>query len=87
VTLKDLQKVIESQPASDNNQQLQKLRGKLFWTWKSFHHRKDNAKHKGGCCFNHIIGPCKKDGVEKPFFDYEKLIYRALLMIATLGFM
>jgi len=27
------------------------------------------------CCFNHIIGLPSKDGLEKPIFDYEKIIY------------
>ena len=27
----------------------------------------------------HIIGLPKKDGIEKPLFDYENLLYRALL--------
>jgi hypothetical protein len=57
---------------------LQKLKGKPFWIWEPVHHRSAYAKYKGQDCFNHIIGPCKKDGVEKTFFDYERLIYRAL---------
>ena len=35
--------------------------------------------------FNHIIGPPKKDGVEKPFYDYEKLLYNALLGSHDIG--
>jgi hypothetical protein len=76
MTFKDLQKAIESQPSSDHNQ-LQKLRGKIFWNWGSYDHRRT---YRGNCCFNHIIGPPKKDGVEKPFYDYEKLLYNALLV-------
>ena len=34
---------------------------------------------KGYCCFNHIIGLPKKEVVEKPIFDYEKLLYDSLL--------
>lgn len=34
---------------------------------------------KGYCCFNHIIGLPKKEAVEKPIFDYEKLLYDSLL--------
>jgi hypothetical protein len=79
MTWKDLQRVIESQPSSNQNQQqLQKLKGKPFWNWASYDHRKEHTKYKGQDCFNHIISPCKKDGVEKTFFDYEYLIYRAL---------
>ncbi|MFZ0344061.1 MAG: hypothetical protein WAM27_05990 [Nitrososphaeraceae archaeon] len=39
MTFKDLQKVIESQPNSKQNNQLQKLRGKPFWIW-------DKPRHK-----------------------------------------
>jgi hypothetical protein len=78
VTFKDLQRVIESQPNADHNQ-LQKLRGKEFWQWESFEHKKEDRKFRGACCFNHIIGLPKKGGIEKPFFDYQREIYKALL--------
>ena len=78
MTFKEIQKVIESQPASDHNQ-LQKLRGKDFWNWESCEHRRKHAAYRGNCCFNHIIGSPKKDGVEKPLFNYEKLLYRVLI--------
>jgi hypothetical protein len=32
------------------------------------------------CCFNHIIGLPRKDGIEKSIFDYEKLLYDSLLI-------
>jgi hypothetical protein len=78
VTFRDLQKIVESQPAAANQQQLQRLKGKPFWIWEPVHHRSTNARYKGQCCSAHILGLCKKDGVEKPFYDYEKLVYRAL---------
>jgi hypothetical protein len=34
---------------------------------------------KGECCFNHIIGLPTKEGLEKPIFDYQELLYEALL--------
>jgi hypothetical protein len=77
MTFKDLQKAIESQPSSDHNQ-MQKPRGKILWNWGLYDHRRKHAIYRGNCCFNHIIGPPKKDGVEKPFYDYEKLLYNAL---------
>jgi hypothetical protein len=81
VTFKDLQKVIESQPALNQNQ-LQKLRGKPFWIWDKTRHRESNSNRvtKGECCMQHIIGLCKKDGIEKPFYDYEKELYKALMI-------
>jgi hypothetical protein len=77
VTFKDLQRVIESQPALNQNQ-LQRLRGKPFWIWDKTRHKEVSARHKGECCMQHIIGLCKKDGIEKPFYDYEKELYKAL---------
>ena len=78
MTFKDLQRVIESQPGQGLNQ-LQKLRGKPFWIWDKTRHKTRDRVTKGECCFNHIISLPKKDGKEFPLFDYEKLLYRALL--------
>ena len=82
MTFKDLQKFVESESGgtSESNQILvQKLRGKPFWEWGRKEHKRMDVAHKGQCCFNHIIGLPKKDGVEKPLYDYESLLYRALL--------
>jgi hypothetical protein len=80
VTFKDLQKVIESQSGgAESTQLLQRLRGKVFWHWDPFEHKRKDITHKGACCFNHIVGLPKKDRIEKPLFDYEKLMYKALL--------
>ena len=82
MTLRDLQRLISSQ--SDNHssspQELlfAKLRSKSFWLWDSTKHRELARTSKSGCCFNHIIGLPKKDGIEKPFFYYEKMLYQAL---------
>jgi hypothetical protein len=70
----------ESQSGTGLNNQLQRIRGKPFWYWDKTRHKKRDRITKGECCFNHILGPPKKDGVEKPFFyDYEHQIYRGLL--------
>ena len=34
----------------------------------------------GDCCFNHIVGLPTKNGVEKPMFDYQKLLYDSSLI-------
>ena len=59
--------------------QLQKLRDKPFWITDSAKHRSRDMTTKGACCFNHIIGLPKKDGKRKPMFDYEGVLYKALL--------
>jgi hypothetical protein len=78
VTFKDLQRVIESQPGQGLDQ-LQKLRGKPFWYWDKTRHKASDRVTKGECCMQHIIGLPKKDGKEYPMFEYEKLLYKALL--------
>jgi hypothetical protein len=30
------------------------------------------------CSFNHILGLPKKNGYDKPFFDYEKILFDTL---------
>ena len=80
MTFRDLQKIVQqSQSGPEQSHLLQRLTGKPLWIWDSSHH-KDKGRIRGGnCCFNHIIGLPRKDGVLKPFFDYEKMWYMALL--------
>jgi hypothetical protein len=82
LTFKDLQKVIESQPDYSNPkqlQQLERLRDKVFWYWDPGKHKEKDRSSNGDCCFNHIIGLPRKNGKRKPLFDYEKMLYMALL--------
>jgi hypothetical protein len=80
-TFKDLKKKITS---SGNQQQQQtpsfdKLQNKPFWIWNIEEHKLEDIRTKGECCFNHIIGLPTKEGLEKPIFDYQELLYEALL--------
>ena len=80
MTFKDLQRVIESHPASQQSQ-LQRLKGKPFWFWKDVeYHRQRYKINKGQDCFNHLIGLPKKNGKEYPLWDYEKELYKALML-------
>ena len=80
MTFKDLQKVIESRPSQGINQlQLQKLKGKPFWIWDKARHKEKDRITKGECCFQHLVGLPKKNGKEMPLYDYEKMLYDALL--------
>jgi hypothetical protein len=81
VTFKDLQKLIESQPDHDNPEQsqLERLRDKPFWVWIRNNHKRMSMIHKDNCCFNHIIGAPTKNGVEMAIFEYERMLYRALI--------
>jgi hypothetical protein len=80
VTFKELQKLVQSQSGPEQSQLLQRLRDKPFWYWDPKQHKQEDIKIKGDCCFNHIIGLPIKDKVEKPLFDYEKLLYDSLLV-------
>ena len=80
MTFKELQKLVQSQSGPEQSQLLQRLRDKPFWIWDQTTHKQEDIKTKGDCCFNHIIGLPKKDRVEKPMFEYEKLLYDSLLI-------
>jgi hypothetical protein len=66
LTFRDLQKVIESQVGPGHSQQLQRQKDKPSWIWDPTQHKQEDIKTKGDCCFNHIIGSPRKDGIEKP---------------------
>ena len=72
MTFKDLQKLIQSQSNEEQNQLLTRLRDKPFWIWNTKQHKQEDIKTNGECCFNHIIGLPRKDGIDKPLFDYER---------------
>ena len=95
MTFKDLQKVVESQPEYQSQQStpeieqlIQRLRTKaqgVFWQWVRATHKDRDRITKGDCCFQHLIGLPKKNGVELPLFDYEFMLYRALLQPSYLN--
>ena len=83
MTFKDLKRKITS---SSNQQQQQtqsfdKLHNKPFWIWDIQEHKQEDIRTRGECCFNHIIGLPTKGRIEKPLFDYEKLLYDSLLLL------
>jgi hypothetical protein len=47
--------------------------------WNIEEHKQEDVRTRGECCFNHIIGLPTKGRIEKPLFDYEKLLYDSLL--------
>jgi hypothetical protein len=49
-----------------------------FWISSIEEHKKADIANNGKCCFNHIIGLPKKDGIDKPIFDYEMQLVNAL---------
>jgi hypothetical protein len=81
LTFKDLEKrvTIETQQTS---RLFEKLGNKPFWIWNIEQHKKEDFRTKGACCFNHIIGLPTKERIEKPIFDYQKILYEALLILS-----
>ena len=53
---------------------LEALKGKPFWIWDLYNHKSEDARTSGNCCFNHIVGLPRKNGLEMPIFDYENMI-------------
>jgi hypothetical protein len=54
-------------------------KNKPFWIWNIEEHKKEDIKTHGECCFNHIIGLPQKNGIDKPLYDYEKIIFDSLV--------
>jgi hypothetical protein len=72
------------QKASQQQRQQQKssfdiLLNKTFWIWNKQEHLKLAQETNQQCCFNHIVGLPQKGGIAYPLFDYEKLLYDALM--------
>jgi hypothetical protein len=76
IVFKDLQKLVShSQQENTRKELFQRLRNKPFWIWNIEEHKQEDIKTNGHCCFNHIIGLPQKGGIDKPLFDYEKIIF------------
>jgi hypothetical protein len=51
---------------------------KPFWISDIEEHKKADIANDGNCCFNHVVGLPKKDGIYKPIFDYEMQLINTL---------
>jgi hypothetical protein len=86
MTWKDLRKWVSDVQGNNvsNNQLLLNaekfaiFRDKPFWIEDVELHKAEDLRTLGNCCFNHIIGLPKKDGIEKKIFDYEMQLVEAL---------
>jgi hypothetical protein len=61
-----------------NSQRFAIFHDKPFWISDISEHKREDIRCKGNCCFNHIVGLPKKEGIEKPIFDYEMQLTTAL---------
>jgi hypothetical protein len=81
VTFKDLKKRVGLEAITQEQFRLtERLHNKPFWIWNIEEHKQEDIDTKGDCCFNHIIGLPIKEEIEKPIFDYEKILYDSLLV-------
>jgi hypothetical protein len=82
LTFKDLKKRLSVLEATTIQQSkiFDKLCSKPFWIWDIQTHKQQDIKTKGNCCFNHIIGLPTKDQIEKPIYDYQKLLHDSSLI-------
>src|SRR5829696_3136166 len=87
--IKDLQRLMEKEQstAESNSKEMQgllkKLRDRPFYIWSSDKHRLASDPRntiKGLCCFNHIIGLPQKNGIAQPLWNYQDMIYKALMV-------
>jgi hypothetical protein len=76
MTFKHLKKkILQLEPSSQQTRFFELLHGKPFWIWDIQQHKAEDFRTRGLCCFNHIIGLPKRNQIEKPLFDYEKIIH------------
>jgi hypothetical protein len=79
VTFKDLKKRVTLETTQQRSKLFERLQDKPFWIWNIGEHKQQDIRTKGECCFNHIIGLPQKDGDDKSLYDYEQIIYDALV--------
>jgi hypothetical protein len=81
ITFKELRKLMQQSQQSTEDPAMENLKRRLkdkpFFFWGADHKYVTASKN---CCFNHIIGLPRKNGKEYPMFDYEYLLYKALML-------
>ncbi|MFL6365946.1 MAG: hypothetical protein ACJ719_12180, partial [Nitrososphaeraceae archaeon] len=80
MTFKDLKKRLSLETTFHQQSKLSEiLMNKPFWIWNIEEHKQEDINTNGDCCFNHIIGMPQKDGLDKPLYDYEGIIFDSLV--------
>jgi hypothetical protein len=92
VTFKDLKKVVslETTIIQQQSKLLEICKDNPFWIWDIEAHKLQDIKTTGNCCccvnhivcccVNHIIGLPTKDQMEKPIYDYQKILHDSSLI-------
>ena len=79
MTFKDLKKRVTLEVTQQQSRLTERLKNKPFCIWNIGKHKREDTRTNGDCCFNHIIGLPSKDTVDKPLYDYEKIIFDSLI--------
>jgi hypothetical protein len=79
LTFKDLKKRVSLELTQQQSKLLERLQDRPFWIWNIEEHKQEDIKTNGECCFNHIIGLPQKGSVDKPLYDYQRIIYASLV--------
>jgi hypothetical protein len=79
VTFKDLKKRVSLESAQQQSKLFDVCRDKPFWIWNIEEHKREDIITNGDSCFNHIIGLPLKDGINKPLYNYQRIIFDALV--------
>jgi hypothetical protein len=79
LTFRDLKKRVSLEVIQQQSKPFERLKDKPFWIWNIEEHKQEDIRTNGDCCFNHIIGLPHKDGIDKPLYDYEKMIFYSLV--------
>ena len=79
MTFKDLKKRVSLELPQQQSTFFGRLQNKPFWIWNIEEHKQQDIKTNGDCCFNHVIGLPSKDAVDKPLYDYERIIFDCLI--------
>jgi hypothetical protein len=78
LTFKDLKKRASIETTQQQSRLFERLMNKPFWIWNTKEHKQEDLRTRGECCFNDIIGLPTKERIQKPIFDYQKLLYDGL---------
>jgi hypothetical protein len=79
LTFKDLKKRVTIETAQQQSKLSEILLNKPFWFWDIQQHKLEDISTNGDCCFNHIIGLPRRNGIAKPLYGYERIIFDYLI--------
>jgi hypothetical protein len=79
LTFRDLKKRVSLELTQQQFRLFERLHNKPFWIWNIEKHKLEDIRTNGNCCFNHIIGLPEKESIDKPLYEYEKIIFDSLV--------